>query len=364
MAQSRRKRIFISHVATETDFAQYLQRRLAGDFLGSFDTFVSSDQTSIGAGARWLDEVEDALRNSDLLLVLCSKESVSRPWVNFEAGAVWLTGVPVVPVCHSGMTPSDLPVPLSFLQAIRAREPDDLRKLYDRIAATVGLQVPSTDFREAADAFGLIESRHASSRESMKRIKTPRVLCAASAQYAEPKFGFGRDVAVLEREFPGRVLVERALTRMRLLQLLTSQRFDIVHLVLPVEERTGNMVFSPFDLEGSTNAPRSAEKLSPKGLADLLVESGTSLVVLATCDALLLAVEVNHVTNIAASHHSITADSAAEWEACFYGLLSTGMPLSKAFELTKSQSDAPIKCILRYDVVFGLESDRRRQDNP
>ena len=40
----------------------------------------------IGAGKDWLKAVEDALAKSKAVLVLCSKASVHRPWVQFE---VW-----------------------------------------------------------------------------------------------------------------------------------------------------------------------------------------------------------------------------------------------------------------------------------
>ena len=92
-----KKRVFISHISSETQLAQSLKQRLDRDFLGLLDIFVSSDQKTIQAGQKWLEEVDKALRSADLQVVLCSKESVGRPWVNFEAGAVWLRGIPVIP---------------------------------------------------------------------------------------------------------------------------------------------------------------------------------------------------------------------------------------------------------------------------
>lgn len=105
-------RVFISRISAETALAQALKERLRRDFRGLLDIFVSSDQTTIRAGSKWLDEVDKALKGADVQIVLASRESVGRPWVNFEAGAVWLRGIPVIPVCRSGMTPEALPVPL------------------------------------------------------------------------------------------------------------------------------------------------------------------------------------------------------------------------------------------------------------
>lgn len=105
-------RVFISRISAEMALAQALKERLRRDFRGLLDIFVSSDQTTIRAGSKWLDEVDKALKGADVQIVLASRESVGRPWVNFEAGAVWLRGIPVIPVCRSGMTPEALPVPL------------------------------------------------------------------------------------------------------------------------------------------------------------------------------------------------------------------------------------------------------------
>ena len=255
------KTVFISHVSTETELAQYLKRRFDKDFLGSLDVFVSSDQMTIAAGARWLDEVEKALKDADLQIVLCSKESVGRPWVNFEAGAVWLSGVPVVPVCHLGNDAGvDLPVPLSMLEAIQASDADDLGKLYSAIASIVTLQMPEVDLDAVAGEVKAIEAQYARAREAVERIEKPKILCAATEQYADPTFGFDRDVAVLEQAFPGQVLVEHRLSRSRLRDLLTSEQFDIVHLVLAVEDQSGDIIFSPVDF--SISLPR---RRHPKG---------------------------------------------------------------------------------------------------
>lgn len=100
MAKSK---LFISHISDESETAQVLKRHLAKDFLNLLDIFVSSDRKTIAAGSKWLDEVSFALRDAQIEIVLCSKESTARPWVNFEAGAGWIRGIRVIPVCHRGL---------------------------------------------------------------------------------------------------------------------------------------------------------------------------------------------------------------------------------------------------------------------
>ena len=349
--QTLKKSVFISHISDESELAQWLKATLDRDFLGGLEIFVSSDRSTIEAGRRWLDEVHDALKSADLQIVLCSGASVGRPWVNFEAGAVWLRGIPVIPACHSGLEPQALPIPLNMLQAVVLSRPEGLTKLYDSVAAAMGLRAPSVDFAAIATQAGVIEAKSARRAQNVEIIRSPRVLCAASTEYAGLDYGFDLDVTLTERYFPGRVVVERALTPSRLRDLLTGERFDIVHLVLPVDEKTGALVFNPVGEKGyPTGEP--AEIMSPRAFATLLVEAQTRLVVLATCKALLLAVKVSTVANMAASDQDITGQEATSWGECFYRLLSQGKSVHKAFEITEEQVTAPIRTVQNKDVIF------------
>jgi TIR domain-containing protein len=136
-----RKRVFISHISSETELAQSLKKHLERHFLDLLEIFVSSDRETIQAGSKWLEEVDKALKSGDLQIVLCSKESVGQPLVNFEAGAVWLRGIPVIPLCHSGVRPNDLPVPLGMLEGIECGQSEGLQKLYDAIARNLSVKM-------------------------------------------------------------------------------------------------------------------------------------------------------------------------------------------------------------------------------
>lgn len=353
------KKIFISHISSETELAQSLKNSLKKHFLGLLDIFVSSDKETIQAGTKWLDEVDTALKSADFQIVLCSNESVGRPWVNFEAGAAWIRGIPVIPLCHSGLRPTDLPTPLSMLQAVECSKPDALYKLYDIVAKTLGVDVPGIDFEQLSSEIREIEKKFVQARNKLETVENPRILCAATESYSsQPDIGFDFDVAVLESTFPGCVTVERNLSRKKLRTLLTSenQKFDILHLVLAVNPENGDLVFTPVDSNTHKPTTDSPETLSAQAFAVLLLESQIKLVVLATCNALLLGVEVAHITNMAASDTTISAKAAEEWEECFYSLLADGKSLFKAFEITKVQSAAPIRTIRNRDVIFSLKN--------
>lgn len=152
--------IFISHVSEEADLAKILKRTIEGDFLQMVKVFVSSDTASIQAGQNWLDSVGEALRLASAEIILCSKTSLSRPWINFEAGAGWMRKIPIVPVCHSGLKPRDLPMPLSVLQGIVASEIDGLDRLYVQIATTVDCAKPKASLNALAEAVRKFEDAY------------------------------------------------------------------------------------------------------------------------------------------------------------------------------------------------------------
>ena len=59
-----------------------------------------------------------------------------------------MRGIPLVPLCHAGLTPGDLPMPLSLRQGAELDAPDGLRRLYARIADVLKCEVPARSFEE------------------------------------------------------------------------------------------------------------------------------------------------------------------------------------------------------------------------
>lgn len=111
-------KIFISHINEEQAIAIVLKNWIESTFLGQYQVFVSGSPDDIPAGSKWLDKIDSALNESSIYIVLCSPESVKRNWINFEIGCAWIKKVPVIPLCHSGLSKGSLPIPLSFFQAL------------------------------------------------------------------------------------------------------------------------------------------------------------------------------------------------------------------------------------------------------
>lgn len=137
--------VFISHISEEKEVAVAFKSLIEESFLGMIDLFVSSDHLSVPLGQRWLDDITSALKNCVVEIIICSPKSVVRPWINFEAGSGWVRDIPVIPLCHSGMEPSNLPIPLNLLQAAKATEVSSLKLVLPVLAQSIGAQTPSID---------------------------------------------------------------------------------------------------------------------------------------------------------------------------------------------------------------------------
>ena len=131
---NNKKIVFISHITEESELAKIIAEEIEHYFLGLLDTFVSSDGKSIPTGERWLDLIDNALANSAIQISLCSPQSIKRPWINFEAGASWIRKIPVVPLCHSGLSKSNLPIPMVMLQAADLDKAEDLKGIFLKLS--------------------------------------------------------------------------------------------------------------------------------------------------------------------------------------------------------------------------------------
>lgn len=149
--------IFLSHITEEAELAHLFRKEIERKFYGLVKTFQSSDRTSITVGQNWLNSITEALRDCHAMLLFCSPSSVERQWINFECGAGWTRGIEVVPLCHSGMHPSNLPLPIRLLQGVNASAKSDLEGVFSLIAKKLGANPPPPDFDALASAIAQYE---------------------------------------------------------------------------------------------------------------------------------------------------------------------------------------------------------------
>lgn len=134
--------IFISHITEEAPLAACLKKWLEDLFIGQIQVFVSSDGESIERGKEWFPQILKSIGTAKIMIVLCSHESIRRPWVNFESGCAWMKGIPIIYLGHSGLGHQDLPPPLNFLQGMTSNDPEYIEKLLFDVAKVVGTRSP------------------------------------------------------------------------------------------------------------------------------------------------------------------------------------------------------------------------------
>jgi hypothetical protein len=348
--------IFLSYRSVEARFADVLKRHLIRDFIGLVDVFLASDTTSIPAGASWHSEILEGLQQSDLHIIICSDFSVHCPWINYEAGAAAVRSIPIVPLCHSGLLPRQLPVPLSESEGGVITEAESLQRLYARVSGLIGSAVPSVAFDDYAQEFialeGQLEEFMGSERSAAERIakaavdeqpesiKNPHVICVTSPQFKE--LGYANQLDLVLSAFPETISHEYVLNSADLKRILLEERVDIVHIAAFVCPRRGDLYFSPVELPLGASVLDNPDRISPEVLVSLLRKANTRLVVLGASASLVLGAQLLAVANVIAVRDMVSAKAMASWVDTFYRTL-VKEPLAKAFDLATQVSQAPMR---------------------
>jgi len=363
-------RVFLSHVTVESKLADVIESHLVRDFIGLVDVFESSDRLSIPAGKMWLSEMTAALAKADLHLILCSDEAKNRPWINFEAGAAHLRGIPIVPLCHSGITWAQPPVPLSEYEGIQAADPEGLQALYRIVSEAIGSSIPQIDFQLFAKEVITFEAEYqhqrklatptANLKDNIETIRNPKALCISSPQFA--KLGFENQLQTVLNAFPETVPHQRVFSSAELRQALTGdETYDIVHIAAFVCPRSGDLYFSEVDLNTGMGIGPDADVLKADALASLLEVARTKLVVIGSCDSIALAVTLSNVCHVIAARDMVSAKMMASWVEAFYNKLPR-QSLSQALSYALKISQTPMRFYERQtktvDLVFTQESSR------
>ncbi len=85
--------IFISHSGADT----WVAKKMADD-CESVHASTFLDETHIAVGAKFEEDILQALRVAHELVVLMTPWAIERPYVWLEIGAAWLRGIPIVVV--------------------------------------------------------------------------------------------------------------------------------------------------------------------------------------------------------------------------------------------------------------------------
>lgn len=337
------------------------------DFIGLVDVFESSDRLSIPAGAKWLTEVMEGLQRADLHLILCSQDATSRPWIQFEAGAAHLRGIPIIPLCHGGLTCAQLPVPLSEYEGIQASEPEGLVALYRSIATALGSNIPEIDFHGFANEVASFEAEYEKEKDLtapkvplervVERIRDPKALCISSPQFT--RLGFENQLQTVLNAFPAVVPHQRIFSSGELRQAVSGdETYDIVHIAAFVCPRSGTLYFTDVDLNTGESVAPEPDLLSADALADLLQVAKAKLVVIGSCDSIALGATLVNVCHVIAARDMVSPKMMAAWVEAFYAKLSQ-RSLSEALDFAQKVSRAPMRFygrqVAKVDLMFMQE---------
>jgi len=146
--------VFISFIHEEKGYAEAVKEFLTRIFESNVTPFMSSDQFQVYAGENWLERIMGELKTAKVVILMVSRRSVSRPWVNFEAGAVWMKGIPIIPVCYGRLSVDDLPKPYSSLQAVNLDVYGDDEYFARSVAHHLGIEEPMTHVEALLLSFG------------------------------------------------------------------------------------------------------------------------------------------------------------------------------------------------------------------
>ena len=149
-----REPIFISYASEDCALADSLSTWLKDVLdVGSFMA-----KKSIGLGENFRIQVDSALQKCEVGIVLITPKSFSREWVHFEAGAMAMRGILLIPVCFWAVTKRSLPSTLNCLEACDwASEPDRKKlvaDLADRLGASVRIDDKDKERRIKCPGFG------------------------------------------------------------------------------------------------------------------------------------------------------------------------------------------------------------------
>lgn len=167
-------RIFISHITEEAPIALLLKEIIERKFLSQISVFASNDVHDLTPGEKWLQKIEAALKEANLMLVICSPSSLTRPWINFEMGCAWIKGIEIIPICHSGQGKKLLPHPFSELQSLQLEDTTFVKSLLQALCKYFGISpLPHVNAAAIRDKFKKVVSTISLPEASPQIIHSP-----------------------------------------------------------------------------------------------------------------------------------------------------------------------------------------------
>lgn len=176
----------------------------------------------------------------------------------------------------------------------------------------------------------------------MPIVKSPRVLIAATELFTNPELGFDEDIKAIRELGGSPPTIARNLTSDMLKELMTHNKFDIVHLLVYVGQENGDLIFSQHD------------KLNADGFGELVKLTGARLVILATCDSVVLGAKISRIANVISAASQIEVPGFLSWEKSFFSVLAQKYTVAQAYDISRSIAGLPFVLHLKADLAFDV----------
>jgi tetratricopeptide (TPR) repeat protein len=169
--------IFISHTVADKPIADAwdaLVKRLFSDKVAVKYSSSKELGSGVDPGAAWFNWIVDKVKTADVAFIILTPNSIQKPWVVWEAGAVagaaYATSQSadarrVCPITY-GIRPTDVPSPFAGNQIVNGTNADDIRKLSEDLLDRFDTQLDN----KAKAKYGGV--RDTAEREHLEAIKT------------------------------------------------------------------------------------------------------------------------------------------------------------------------------------------------
>jgi hypothetical protein len=117
--KGRRYDVFLSYSSASQPWVRKFTDALTASGISTW-----FDAHEILPGERWQTQIEKALRQSRVLIIVLTPESIQRPWTFFELGAALAGGKRIVPVLSDDVDPADIPAVVRQFQFVREKTPE------------------------------------------------------------------------------------------------------------------------------------------------------------------------------------------------------------------------------------------------
>ena len=142
------EKLFLSHSHADHDLAAAFQELIEKCFPGHIEVMASSSEPGKGgitAGSEWLPWIHQQVRGSRYTAVLLTPNSVDKPWLMWEAGAV--SGVSlatqetstVIPLVYR-LSMEQIPSPLRSRQAALGEDGDSIKRVLQSLNETIRMR--------------------------------------------------------------------------------------------------------------------------------------------------------------------------------------------------------------------------------